>query len=203
MILEGYRAGPRMIQLIPGFWRNNIMVCRAAGNYGTAFTAGRGITQGGPMSAKLFNILVNAVVREWVRLLEEDGDYKEGKLAALTSTFFAIFHLDNVYLASWDAGFQQHALTLLIEFFKPVGLQSKTSKTQTMIYTMGWIWTQLLTKLYCRMQRGMVTATKWYSCNVQCYQCRKEMKAGSFCCYLADVHAIYQQTVETKDLLEN
>jgi hypothetical protein len=87
MILEGYGAGPRMVQLICGFWQDAIMVCHMAGNYGTAFKAGRGVTQGGPLSDKLFNILVVAVVREWVWQLEEDRDYKEGKLAALTANF--------------------------------------------------------------------------------------------------------------------
>ncbi len=98
------------------------MVCRAAGNYGTAFKAGRGVTQGGPLSAKLFNILVNAVVRKWVWQLKEDGDYKEGELVVLSATFFAIFYVDNAYLASWDAGFLQHALTLLVDLFQRVGL---------------------------------------------------------------------------------
>ncbi len=74
--------------MIRGFWQDAIMVCRAAGNYGTAFKAGCDVTQGGPLSAKLFNILVDAVVCEWVRQLKEDGDYKEGELAALTATFF-------------------------------------------------------------------------------------------------------------------
>jgi hypothetical protein len=93
MILEGYRAGPRLHQLIRGFWCNAIMVCRTVGNYGMAFKAGRGVTQGGSLSTKLFNILVDAVVRKWVWQLEEDGDYDKGKLVALTSTFFAIFML--------------------------------------------------------------------------------------------------------------
>jgi hypothetical protein len=94
MTLEGYGAGPRMVQLICGFWQDDIMVCCAAGNYSTAFKAGRGVTQGGLLTAKLFNILVDAVVREWVRQLEDDGDYEEGKLAVLTATFFAIFYVD-------------------------------------------------------------------------------------------------------------
>jgi hypothetical protein len=67
MVLEGYGAGPRMIRLICGFWRDAIMVCRAAGNYGMAFKAGRGVTQGGPLLAGLFNIMVDAVVREWIQ----------------------------------------------------------------------------------------------------------------------------------------
>jgi hypothetical protein len=120
-------------------------------NYGTAFKAGRSITQGGPLSARLFNILVDAVVHEWVWQLEEDGDYKEGKLAALTATFFAIFYIDNAYLASRDAGFLQHALTILVDLFQWVGLWTNTSIMQTMICTPDQIWTQLPTKLYRRM----------------------------------------------------
>jgi hypothetical protein len=179
------------------------MVCHAAENYSMAFKAGRGVTQGGLLSAKLFNILVDAAVHKWVWQLEEDGDYEEGKLAALTATFFAIFYVNDAYLASRDAGFLQHALTLLVNLFQRVGLRTNTSKTQTMICTPGRIWTQLLTKLYCRMQRGMVAAAKWNSRDVQCYQCGKGMKAGSLGCHLADVHDIYQQTVVTKDLLED
>jgi hypothetical protein len=53
-----------MIRLIRGYWRDAIMVCRALGNYGMPFKAGRGVTQGGPLSAKLFNIMVDAVARE-------------------------------------------------------------------------------------------------------------------------------------------
>jgi hypothetical protein len=128
MILEGYGAGPWMIQLTCGYWCNAIMVCHVVGNYGTAFKAGCGIIQGGPLSAKLFNILVDAVVHEWVWLLEEDGDYKEGKLAASTSTFYAIFYINDAYLASRDAGFLQHALTLLVNLFQRVGLQTNTYK---------------------------------------------------------------------------
>jgi hypothetical protein len=65
LILEGYGAGPRLVRLVRTYWRDAIMVCRGSGYYGTPFKAGRGVTQGGPLSAKLFNILVDAVVREW------------------------------------------------------------------------------------------------------------------------------------------
>ncbi len=203
MILEGYGAGPRMIRLVCSFWQDAIMVCCAAGNYGTAVKAGRGVTQGGPLSAKLFNILVDAVVCEWVCQLKEDRDYEEGKLTVLTATFFAIFYINDAYLASWHAGFLQHALTLLVNSFQWVGLQINTSKMQTIICTPGRIWTQLPTKSYHRMQRGRVTAAKWNSRDVQCYQCGKGMKAGSLSRHLADIHDIYQQTVVTKDLLED
>jgi hypothetical protein len=82
-------------------------------------------------------------------------------------------------------------------------LRTNTSKMQTMICTPGRIWTQLPTKLYRRMQHGRVTAAKWNSCNMQCYQCWKGIKAGSLSRHLADVHDIYQQTVVTDYLLED
>ena len=51
------------------------MVCHASGNYGMPFKAGHGVTKGDPLSAKLFNILVDAVAREWLRELREGGSY--------------------------------------------------------------------------------------------------------------------------------
>jgi hypothetical protein len=69
-----------MIRLIQGYWRDAIMVCRASGNYDAPFKAGCGVTQGGPLSAKLFNILVDAVAREWFQELREGGDYEEWEL---------------------------------------------------------------------------------------------------------------------------
>ena len=50
-----------MIRLTRTPFCNAIMVCHASGNYGTPFKAGPGVTQGSPLSAKLFNILVDAV----------------------------------------------------------------------------------------------------------------------------------------------
>jgi hypothetical protein len=87
--------------------------------------------------------------------------------------------------------------------YPPPGLRTNTSNMQTMICTLGWIWTQLLTKSYCQMQHGRFTAAEWNSWDGQCYKCGKGMKAGSLGCHLADVHDIYQQTVVSKDLLED
>jgi hypothetical protein len=67
LILEGYGVGPRMIRLIWNFWCNAVLVCQALGNYGSSFCAGHGVMQGRPLSAKLFNILLDAVAREWVQ----------------------------------------------------------------------------------------------------------------------------------------
>jgi hypothetical protein len=106
------------------------------------------------------------------------------------------------YLASWDSGFLQHVLTLLVNLFEQVGPETNMSKTQTMIFTPGHIWTQLSSGSYHQMMQGRVTASEWNSHDVECNQCGKEMKASSLGHHLADVHDIYQQTVFAKELLE-
>ncbi len=119
------------------------------------------------------------------------------------ATFFAIFYFNNAYLASRDAVILQRVLTLLVHLFKRVGLQTNTTKTQTMICTPGKIRIQLSLESYSRMQRGRVKASKWNSCNVKCHQCGKVLKASSLGRHLADVHDIYQQTVVAKELLKD
>ena len=66
LILEGHGVSPNTRRLIHHFWNKATNVCRASGNYGVPFKAGRGVTQGGLLSTKLFNIMVDAVVREWL-----------------------------------------------------------------------------------------------------------------------------------------
>ena len=78
LILERHGVGRNMHRLIRHFWDEATNVCRASGNYGAPFKAGRGVTQGGPLSVKLFNIMVDAVVREWLRLLWEDMEMEGG-----------------------------------------------------------------------------------------------------------------------------
>ncbi len=93
LILEGYGVGPRMNRLIRNFWRNAVLVCRASGNYGSPFCAGRGVMQGGPLSAKLFSILVDAVTREWVQQLREESELEEAVITELMTAFFLSFTL--------------------------------------------------------------------------------------------------------------
>ncbi len=62
LVLHG--VGPKMLRLIRNFWDSATNVCQAKGNYGRPFKAGSSVTQGRPLLAKLFIIVVNAMVRE-------------------------------------------------------------------------------------------------------------------------------------------
>ncbi len=188
LILEGYEVRPRMIRLIRNFWRNAVLVCCASSNYGSPFCAGPGVMQGGPLSAKLFNIFVDAVAREWVRQLKEENELEEAVITKLMAAFFAIFYVDDAYLASQGPEFLQRALDILVYLFARFGLKTNVKKTQMMICTPGRIRTQLPTASYARMKEGLTTAGEWDSRKVLCHQCNKMMSASSLHCYLADQH---------------
>ncbi len=93
LILEGYGTGQNMVWLICNFWRDTTMVCCASGNYGGPIRAGGGVTQGSPLSAKLFHILVDAVVREWLCQLRDGSIVDPEELNLLMVALFAIFML--------------------------------------------------------------------------------------------------------------
>ncbi len=54
-ILMLHGANPQMLRLICNFWDTATNVCWAKGNYNRPFKAGCSVTQGGLLSAKLFN----------------------------------------------------------------------------------------------------------------------------------------------------
>ncbi len=152
LVLHG--LGPQMLCLIHNFWDSATNVCRAKGNYGRPFKASHSVTQEGPLLAKLFNIVVNAMVREWMRLMRVMLDNTEGNLAKCIASLFAVFYVNDSYIASCDAEFLQEALNILVKTFKHVGLATSIKKTQAMIYTLGKLWVQLPRDSYTCMRKG-------------------------------------------------
>ncbi len=91
-ILEGHGVGPSMRCLIRHFWDKATNVCRTSGNYGMPFKTGHGVTQGGLLLAKLFNVMVDAVVREWLQFLKDESGLEGEELDEMMDALFAIFY---------------------------------------------------------------------------------------------------------------
>ena len=72
-ILRGAGVGPKTIRILKVFWDKAELACRASGYYGQNFKAWRGVTQGGPLSPTIFNLMADTIVRERMRQLEEKG----------------------------------------------------------------------------------------------------------------------------------
>ena len=73
-ILDGYGVGLRDCRLLWTYWRRLSMVERAGGYYGEAFKVSRGVTQGDPLSPTIFNMVVDAAVRQWVTLAMDEAE---------------------------------------------------------------------------------------------------------------------------------
>ena len=130
------------------------------------------------MSAKVFNIIVDAVVHEWIRIMRETLDDSDDELAAQVEALFAIFYVDDGYIASKDAKFLQEALDILVETFKLVGLAMNTKKTQAMVCMPGKIRLQLPTDSYQRLREGDATGKEWKRA-VVCHVCEAGLQARS------------------------
>ena len=78
-ILEGYGVGPRSLCLLCRYWDRLQMVERVGEYYGETFRGERGMMQGDPIYPTISNMVVGAMVRQWVSLVAEgDGiDDKE------------------------------------------------------------------------------------------------------------------------------
>ncbi len=129
-ILAPHGVGPQMICLLRNFKDSARSVCWAKGNYSRPFKAGHGVTQSGPLLAKLFNINVNTVVCKWMWLIRKTFDYAECNLAECIKGLFAVFYIDDRYIASCNAEFLQEALDILVKTFKCVGLATNIKKMQ-------------------------------------------------------------------------
>ena len=143
-ILWDCGVGEKALRLIARFWRDAELVCQASGYYGRPFLARRGVTQGGPPSHTLFNLTVNAIVREWVRVLQEVHGMGLEDVRRLMACFYA----DDGLIVARDPEDLQVAFDVLTGLFDRVGLRTNTTKTEAMVFLPGRIRTPLTAEAY-------------------------------------------------------
>ena len=98
------------------------MVAREGGYYGTAFQEARGVTQGDPLSPTIFNVVVDGVVRHWVKLVIE-GAEERGKRGQEDWHQDALFYADYGMVASMDPRCLQGAFNTLVSLVDRVRLR--------------------------------------------------------------------------------
>ena len=77
-ILLGYGLGPKLQRLLQIFWDGQRVVPNSGKYYGCPFRTGRGVTQGDPVSPTIFNIVVDAVVRDYLQEVCGPQEYQHG-----------------------------------------------------------------------------------------------------------------------------
>ena len=193
-ILADRGVGPKTLRLIRTFWELAEMVCRAGGSYGRRFKAGRGVTQGGPLSPRLFNLMVDAVVREWLRQVLGE-EVASGELGLEIRRLLTCFYVDDGVLASTDPTFLQDAFDRLVDLFERVGSRTNTTKTEAMTFLPGKIRTCLSEQSYTQRMEGLGSNRRAETRRTSCYKCGKELAVGSLPRHLSTQHDVHHQYV--------
>jgi hypothetical protein len=175
-ILSGYGVGPNLLHLQKQFWSNAKMVCRAGGNFGEPFNAGWGVTQGGPLSGLVFNIYVNAVVREWLRQVLGDNAAQKG-LGEAACNHTVAFFVDDGLVAAKCPDWLQSSFTILVNLFKCIGLRTNAANTKVMTCLPGKIWVAKTEEEYATQQTGNAATTKHWC--IDCKVCGISLAAES------------------------
>ena len=108
------------------------MVARAGGYYGAYFRGERGVTQDDPLSPNIFNVVVDAVVRNWVTGVLEELESR-GELGQEGRHHAALFYAGDSMVASLDPVWLKVAFNALVGLFDRVALQNNVRKTVGMV----------------------------------------------------------------------
>jgi hypothetical protein len=193
-ILKDAGCGPNILRIIKNFWDGAMMVCRAAGVYGRVFKAFRGVTQGGPLSPTIFNLMVDAVVREWLRQLLSAESAEAGITKEDIRLLMACFYADDGLVMSQDPAMLQRAFDILTGIFDRVGLRTNIKKTEVMAFVPGRVRKCLSADAYwARMDADFREGYKGGT--TECEICGKELTEGSMRGHLESQHGIFRSFI--------
>ncbi len=177
--LAAYGVGPKMLHLQKHFWDTEKLVCHAGGNYGEPFNAKRGITQGGPLSSLMFNVCVDAVVREWLcQMLDKDAA-RDG-IGNQLAEMLVGFYVDDVLIASCDPVWLQELFDIFIGLFERIGLFTNASKMKVVVCILGQIHEAYTEEQYAEYKSLTGAAADNKHCRVDCDICGASLAAGSY-----------------------
>ena len=124
-----------------------------SGYYGDPFQGSRGVTQGKPISHRIFNIVVGAIFCHWVGMTAENEDGPEG-FRYMVSEKVDLFYANEGLVASTNPVWIKWGFGVLISLIVRVGLQTNFSKTVSVVYQPGHIDGQQYAEAYGRRMDG-------------------------------------------------
>jgi hypothetical protein len=189
-ILKAYGVKPNLLRLQNLFWENVKLVCCAGGCYGSPFSAQWGVTQGSPLSSLMFNVCVDAVVREWLHQAIGDNAARKG-IGDDVVKWLVAFYIDNGLVASRDPIWLQSSLDILVSLFECIGLYTNAAKTKVMMCVPGRMREGYMEEEYTLHRSGAETATNRKHCRVVCQICSTSLQAGYLASHLETQHDVY------------
>ena len=156
-----------------------------------AFSAERGVTQGGPLSSLMFNVCVDAVVREWLhqRMLGEEATH-DGLGERIVKILVA-FYVDDGLIASCDPVWLQESFDILIELFERIGLFTNAAKMKAMVCIPGQIQEGYTEEEYANYKSPTETSADRKRRCVDCEICGASLAAESYQSHLELQHDVF------------
>ena len=150
------------------------------------------MTQGKLLSPKIFNVVVDTVIRHWVTVVKPT-EAGTGGLALTIINLAACFYADDGLVASTQPESLQRAFDALTGLFDWVGLHTNTESMVGMVcqpcHTLG----RMLEESYER--RPTVKGPKFRECQrrrVECPECRVEVAVGLLMTHRQSQHGVGQ-----------
>jgi len=167
-ILEGYGVGENTRRFIERIWDGDTMIPKQSGYFGKPFRAERGVRQGDIMSPIIFNIICDAVIREWEKQRQSDSVETQ-------------YYADDGLLMGHAAQEVQSSLDIMSNLFARFGLKMNAMKTEAMIMAGEKTAPALSEVAYARMTGGNgKTCRDRMDEKVVCEFCTAEVRQGYF-----------------------
>ena len=130
-----------MTRILRLFWDRLTLVPRQSGYYSRhLIDSQRGVTQGGVLSPTIFNIIDDAIIREWEARVPP----------AVRSWYYA----DDGRISGTNAAAVQQGIDVAAELFARVGMKTNAAKTKTMVGHSATLGSRLTTPVYKRRLEG-------------------------------------------------
>ena len=179
--LKAYGLGPNIHSLIESVWEWELLVPKSIDCFGNSFHAHWGIQQGDVLSPVIFNIVVDAVIREWLACVD----------ASFLTGLDAFFYANDGHLVGDNPDMLQEGLNIIVELFRRMGLEMNSNKTKAMIF-FGSIGSHRMSSEAYAHCFDKLLPTQWECMlqNVRCPKCSKSITHQHLTLHLYEAHAI-------------
>jgi len=144
ILLRDYGVGPNTLRLIALFWDRHTVIPRQQQFFGGPFHAARGLATGDIPAPLFYNIVTDAVIRQW---------YRDGADAGMTTK--GRFYVDDVELWDHDPVRLQGDLTSMENLFLRMGLSINGTKTKALTTLPTIATTNISAVAYKRRMEGV------------------------------------------------
>ena len=189
-ILSGHGLGNNINMLIQWYWVKQKVVPKSSKLFEGPLQTERGVTEGDPVSVRIFNIVADSVVRSVI--LEVYGPQEAHNGFGWAAVEYNIlFYVENVLILGRNPIWVQKTLTNMVRMFEMMVLKENFGGTKALVCNPGFIRGQQGTSAYKR--REMVEGETFLErkrTRVSHEECGGTMLASYLCHRMERIHRI-------------